>query len=220
MTAKTFEELEAMEVGQLKGILKSLDVNVPDLDYRKSENKTKLVQLVYDVQQVPADEPGQDEKAAADEATAERSEAAEVDIDAILDEIAVFFGGTIEPVGETPDEVTIFAILSEDGNTIEEGTFAQLKDKMEAVQRQEQENAAATVEAGSEERAPAPVPVLDDAAVSEIDKRLLPLKKIGLKVEIGQDVVKLRFGSKAVTTTVHQPVHRIVKTAETLVRVR
>jgi hypothetical protein len=215
--AKSFEELEAMEVGQLKGILKSLDVAVPVLDYRKSENKTKLVQLAYDVQQADPVEPVGEEKADTSEADAQRAEDSEIDIDAMLDQVADFFGGTIEAVGETEDEVTIFAVVSEDGNEIERGTFLKLKEKVEAVRRQEAENAAAMPDLP---RTPEEQAAPSEESLSEIDQRLLPLKRIGLKVEVGQDVVKLRFGSKAVTTTVHQPVHRIVKTAETLVKVR
>lgn len=53
---KTLEEVMLMDVPQLKGILSSLDIPFPDLDYRKSENKQKLVQLVFDIQQPDVDQ--------------------------------------------------------------------------------------------------------------------------------------------------------------------
>ena len=215
---KSFEELESMEVGQLKGILNGLGVDIPDLDYRKGENKTKLVQLVYDVQQPEEETPeGED---AEEEAEAEDNPEADIDVEALLDEVADFFGGTIDIVGETDDEVTVFAVKSESGNTIEEGTFQALRDKMLTIQRQEAENAAAQLSPEQPEENAEPAPVASEEVISEVEERLKPLKSLGLKAEIGQDVVKLRFGGKAVTTTVHQPVHRIVKTAETLIKIK
>lgn len=212
---QTLEELEEMDTGQLKGILESLDVAVPDLDFRKAENKAQLAQLVYDVQQ-PEHVEDEDDGDKEPEAPKEQPKKTDTDIDGMIQEIAEFFGdedADIEPIGETQDGVTIFTVYSADGNELESGTFLELQEKMRLVKNQVGDLEVQQPEEEKDEMPEAP----KEEFTSEIDERLAPLKRIGLKYEVQEHCVKLQFGAKIATTTVHQPVHRIVRAAEQLV---
>ncbi len=57
----TIEELQRMEVIQLKSILNSIGVKIPDLDYRSSQNKLTLAKIAFDIQEPEKTESSEDE---------------------------------------------------------------------------------------------------------------------------------------------------------------
>ena len=129
MTAKTFEDFETMEVDQLKGILKDLDVAVPQLDFRKAENKAKLVQLAYDVSQ-PEPSP-EDEQSAEDKPEEKKPVTTSADFEAQKQEILDHFGATdLIEAGEDDDGVNLFSVFDEMEDVEKaSGTFLELLDQ-------------------------------------------------------------------------------------------
>lgn len=210
---KTLDELRLMPPAQLKGIAQSLGVEPPKLDYRKAENKEKLVMLVYDVQQpeARADEK-QDNTVKIDDI----EPAASLSIDEKIALMEEAWGAKLEPVDETEEGATIFAVvdLVED-EEITRGTFLSLWDEY----AQNPEAATQDVPLSEEPEDPAAVPEVTTGNPAEIEKSLNPLRRAGLKFEINGGAVKLEYGSKVMTTTVNQPLHRIVRVAETLCRI-
>lgn len=208
---KTLEELEQMTVDQLKGIATGLGAD-PKANIRKPE----LVQMVYDIQQPDAPD-------AEDNTPAEPEVSKEVttgdDVEAKLEEIATFFGGELIEDGEADNGATIFSVVNEDADEITRGTFLELYDAIHAG------DADLTVDepADPNDHTPAveeidtTIPdVENEEALTEIERALNALRSYGLKYSIDGSTVRLQAGSKVQTTTLNQPAHRVVATAEQL----
>lgn len=210
---KSLDELELLNMEQLKGIATSLGAT-PKANILKAQ----LVQLVYDLQQ--PDAPPAEENIAPPDATSlpEPADIGEI-IDAQITAVCDFFEGTVEPVGEDNQGATLFAVLNLAGEEVARGTLLDLHNAVV--------NATTEVEApliAVEELAPPvpEVPVLQDTGntLPEIEKALKAMGRLGLRYQIDGSVVTMQFGSKIVTTTLNQPARRVIRTAETLCNFR
>lgn len=215
---KSFEELEMLTIPQLTAIATDLGVDVP-----KKTNKAAIVQLVYDVQQPAPDESDEDVDSAPEANKDVDTEAAfERDLQTIVDH----FNGTVAiEVDETTDGAAIFAVMDElTDEELARGTFLEL---LVQVAPKPNEPVDLDKEAGVgqndlvedpdfEEINTETPPLADDDNLTIIEKGLKPLRHYGLTYSIEGSVIKLRAGSKNVTTTLNQPTHRVIRTAEQL----
>lgn len=225
MMAKSIDELNLMPASQLKGILNQLGVDAPDLDYRKAENKDKLVQLVYDVQQperpeVEADESAEGEEAKTEATPEDDGKADDVNVDQVLEDLGDFFGGKIQPLDEDEDGVVIFQVINGQGAELESGTFVELKQKKDAEERRQKAQQNALPSITIDEDPQGKLPKVPDKKLNDLRERLKPLQALGLKADIGNHSVRFRFGNQPKTTTLHQPIKLIVRVAESMVKVR
>lgn len=214
---KSLEDFESMTVPQIKGILTGLGVDVP-----KDAKKPDLVRLAFDVQQpVEPEQPPEDPKPL-DEQSKEINTQAK--IDEKLEEIADFYEGEIAPDGENEQGETIFVVTDLAGDEVARGTFLELQTHVENELKSQQDDGAAegfveTPLAESFDDVEAP-PVQNEDNLAMIEDGLKPLATFGLRYTIDGSVIKLTRGGKTVSTTVNQPAHRVVRTAETLCNFR
>lgn len=222
---KSFEELEIMTVPQLKGIAESLAVNVP-----ANISKAKLVQLVYDVQQ-PA--PDEDKTDPAPDPVKELTIAEE--FEAKKQEIADFFEGEIVDTEDEIEGEQVFAVFDPLADAeIVRGTFAELYAEVKGA-----ESEAANGTAGIDQSKPGDTgfqeielsdpaavqnhttpKIQSDSDVAEIEEALKVLQALGLRYKIEGSVIQFTKGPKVVSTTLNQPKHRVIRTAEQLCNFR
>lgn len=224
MTQQTLEDFESMEVGQLKGILEGLDVAVPDLDFRKGENKAKLAQLAYDVSQpdTPQDELDLEQPTPDEPKPITTNE----EIEAQKQEILDFFGATdlVESGVREDDDVVIFKVVDElTEEDKAEGTFLELLDQVRAPEASQEPPSLDEQTQDNEPEPPALEDVVtetpdiaDDDNLAEIKNGIEPLRALGLKYTIDGSTIQFRVGSKRQTTTLNQPAHRVVNVAQLL----
>lgn len=210
---KTLEELRLLSPAQLKGIAQSLGVEPPKLDYRKHENREKLVMLVYDVQQPEASVSEEAEKTVKFDDTPPPEHLSIDEKIAILEET---WGARLREVGENDDGVTIFSVVDAADDEFYKGTFLELWDIYLNTQSN---NALQDIPLSEEPEDPAAVPEVSTGDPGAVEKALTPLRRTGLNFEVIGGAVKLQYGSKTVTTTINQPLHRVVRVAEQLCRV-
>lgn len=220
---KTFEDLEGMTVAQLTAIATDLGLS-PNAKIKKPE----LVQLVYDAQQPEPTEPVEAEAPVGEKRPVTTGE----EFEGKLKEIAEHFGGTdVIEAGENEDGVSIFTVVDE--LTDEEkatGTFLELYEQAKnAPAPNEPIDLDKEAGTGENEMSALPdleevitetPPVADDDNLAEITEGLKPLKNFGLHYKIDNSVIQFRVGSKVVSTTLNQPAHRVVRTAEQLCNFR
>lgn len=209
---KTLEDLEQMTIAQLEGIAVGLGANVPS-----KVKKADLVQLVYDIQQ-----PTEDEQTEADDTPAEepkRDVKTVEEVDTKKAAIEKHFGGELIEDGEQ-DGIVMFAVIDEDAETLAQGTFLALH--KQAIGEEEPADAGTLgdvpldTEPQPEEPDALPVELIATEGLDEIKKALNVLRAYGLKYEIDGGIVRLTKESRTITTTLNQPAHRVVRTAETL----
>mgnify|MGYP001947422818 CR=1 FL=1 len=208
---KTLEDLNNLTKAQLGGILQSLDVAVP-----KKAGKEQLVQLVYDVQQPDAapQEPIEEEVAVA----ADKPILTEDMIENYKTTIEDHFGGVLEEAGTRDDGAIEFSVVDEDGAETAYGTLLELFDLAVTAPTEGTPLAFEEVPLNEVEETP-PELTTDGSTVEKVKKALNALHPFGLRYEINGGAVKLWVGSKAQTTTLNQPAHRVVRIAETLCNV-
>ena len=214
---KTMEELNLMTVPQLKGIATGLGVET-----KANVKKDDLVRLVYDVQQPDAVEAEEGRQAPAEEQSINDLENKDITDDEKLDEkfeiIEQHFEGVIEKTDEDIDGVPVFAVFDADNEEVVRDTFQNIWDEVlkanapvtEANEPMEVEDMSMPAEAEPE------VTTGDKKAV---DKALKPLKRVGLSYEINGGCVTLQHGSKKQTTTINQPLSKVVRVAEHMCKV-
>lgn len=221
---KSFQDLEAMQVPQLKAIARDLGIA-----HANNIKKADLVNLVFHAQQPDPDELEQDQKnreegAKVEQNIAENQPTAAEKVDQMLEKISTFFGGNLVETEEEDDGV-VFEVVDPTGDVIVSGTYSQLVEKMEEaekirIQMQLEQNPkdikpldANELSVPEPERGVAP-PAVPQEQIEVIENELAPLRKLGLKATLTSDSVELVYRGRTVTTTIHQPVHRIVKVAE------
>lgn len=223
---KTIEELNELTITQLKGIATSLG-GTPDAKIKKAD----LVQLVHQIQQP---EPNEGDDTGNESLPADESKPITTDAELATRLAAIaehFEGAETNIVAETDDGVPVYAVV--DGVTDEElarGTFVELEKEMKNVGFSnkpldlDKEAGVGENDITADpmfEEVNTETPVLEDEDnFAEIKKGLNVLLNMGLKYEVQGSVVKLKYGSKAVTTTLNQPAHRVVRTAEGLCNFR
>lgn len=218
--SKSFEDLEQLTVDQLKGIATDLG-----LDPKANIKKAELVQLVYDAQQPEPEAEDQDETPADPDKPITTNEEFEARVQAVVDH----FGGTdaVED-GENEDGAIIFKIVDE--LTDEEkarGTLLELEDQVvgapigeDAPPLDEDVKPEAPAEPDLEEVVLETPDLADEDNFAKIKEGLKPLGNFGLQYTVDGSVIQFRVGSKRVTTTLNQPAHRVVRTAEQLCNFR
>ncbi len=234
---KTLEELRATPLVQLKAI--GRDLQIP---FAANISHEKLAKLLFETQQpdpdmIALDEENKAKALEAEQAKAEeKKETAAVQVDAKLSELAEFFAGNIEE-GEEDDNGTFnFAIVDPaTGDVIVEGTYAELVSKMEEVAKIRAEEAFQSAKNFKEAQVPvdpaalsipddlptgANMPQAPSEHIQDIERELGLLRKLGLRFAVSNDAVDMSFGGRNLTTTVHQPLHRIVGVAEQLISKR
>jgi hypothetical protein len=232
---KSLPELQATPLPQLKAIAKDLQITYP-----KNVTAPKLASILFEAQQpdkeqLDQDEANKEKAVEQDLANAEKQPSAEAQVDAMLTKIADFFGGNLEEdeSSDGSDDGFVFAVIDPaTGDVIVKGTFAELSDKMDELEKIRAQEAFASAKAMREAKQ-APIdpsalsaeeiptktdtmPTPPDGHVKAIEDELSALRKLGLRATVNQDDVELTFRGRTVSTTVHQPVHRIIRTAEQL----
>lgn len=214
---KTLEDFETMTVPQLVGILNSLDIAIP-----KKARKEELVQLVYDTQQPSPDNV---ENETEKELETNKDVATQDQFERDLQRIVDHFNGTAAVEVDEIDDVIIFAIMDElTDEELARGTFLELQaqvapnsnepvdlDKEAGVGKNE-----IVEEPDLEEVVLETPPIANDENLAIIENGLKPLRQYGLKYSIDGSVIKLKAGAKFVTTTLNQPTHRVIRTAQQL----
>lgn len=227
---KTLPELQSTPLPQLKAIATALAIT-----FHPNIGQAKLANIVFNAQQPDQDQLKQDEvnsedAKAEDEEAAKKRQSGEEEVDAMLTELETFFEGTIEETAEDDSNGTVFAINDMAGEVIVQGTYVELVTKKEEIERIK---AAEAFESAKNLKA-AQQPIIDPSELSipergtpapaapegwhkQVEEQLNPFKKLGLKFHTDNDTVYLHFANRELTTTIHQPLHRIVRTAEALV---
>jgi len=222
---QTMEELGLLTKAQLTGIAQNLDVAVP-----KKAKHAQLVQLVFDVQQ-PDGEADKEPKVGDDVniddnapgTDAKRASFSEEDADKMLSDLGTALGGELEPEGADANGVATYSVLDVVGEVIARGTFLELRELAKAKTPDPEADTLGEVDLG-EEVAPEPTKVqVATETVNghnvEVAKALNPLARLGLQHQIVGETIKLSLGSKTITTTLNQPKHVIIRTAEAFCKV-
>lgn len=220
---KSLPELEQVHYDELKHIGVQLG-----LDFPGNIKKTDLAKLIFNAQQ-PNSEEVREEEQRAEEAkrkealdAAEKEETADKQLEGILTGIVETLGGAdYEETGETEDGEAIFAIVDVSGAPLVVGTFAELqtaKENIVAARTKAQyesrfKNIEPSERPGQPDQGNTPEPASPDQ-LAKIESELKVMGKLGLKSTIGNHTVLLEYRGRLIETTVHQPVHRIVRLAE------
>ena len=223
---KSFEDLETMTIDQLNAIATDLGIT-PKAKIKKAE----LVQLVYDAQQPEPSEDDDNDEVQEELSLEEQSKPIDTaeQIEARKLAVAEALGGTaIEEAKTTDDGVVIFAVIDElTDEEVARGTLLELEDQAQGAPiGEDAPNLDAPEDANEpeppmgEERVLETPELADDGNFALIEEGLKPLASVGLKYTVDGSVIKLRSGSKVVTTTLNQPAHRVVRTAEQLCNFR
>lgn len=206
---KTLEELEQLTKPVLEGIITELG-GTP----KKNAKKGELVQLAYDMQQ-PDDAPSEDEtteEVSLDDNAPSGNEFSEEEVQIAHDAIEDFFDGELTATEDTDEKgATIYNVVDVVGDIVATGTFLNLYN--DATDGEAALEGAEEVEAEPE---PVEPPEVTSGDAKEVEKALKPLQTLGLRYEISGGAVSLTFGSKKITTTINQPLRRVVGTAQRL----
>jgi len=210
---KTFEELEIMTVPQLKGIAQSLGADVPS-----NIKKPALVQLVYDIQQPAPPEENQNNDAPEDESKPVTTDAEIAERRQVI--LEHFDAEELEEDGDNGDGATVFKVMDLVGDEVARGTLVELYALATASAEPEPESDAGFTETPLDDVDTSTPAINNEDAVGEVQKALNALAPYGLRYAIDGSTIKLSAGSRSVTTTLNQPAHRVVKTAEQLCNFR
>lgn len=212
---KTLEELRLLSPTQLKGIAQSLGVEPPKLDYRTAENREKLVMLVYDVQQPQTPTDAQDLKTV--KLDDNPPPPASVDIEKRLELIADTFGARLEDIDIDENGAVIYSVIDlVEDEEVRRGTYAELWALVQEKLGAPTETLGEVPLSEPETEAP---PVAIEGVAAEVEKHLNALRRTGLTFEVNGGLVKMCYRSETVTTTLNQPLHRIIRVAEHLCKV-
>jgi hypothetical protein len=196
---KSIEDLEQMNIPQLKSIASQLGIGV-----KAKTPKADLVMMVYNIQQPEAVEEETEETEPAKDKPINTKELVQADI-ARLEE---FFGGKLEKCGETEDGELIFNITHND-REITRGTLKELSKAFTEGDK--------IIEEQVQHIADPSLPALQNGDVLPgIQEALDALSLYGLSYNIDGSCISMKVGSSEVCTTLNQPAHRVVRTAEAL----
>lgn len=214
---KTFEDLEALTIPQLTAIATDLGVKVP-----QKAKKAEIVQLVYDVQQP---DPTEEEENKDPEPEENKPTNVDKEFEDKLGSIIDHFEGTHANEVDEVDGVIVYAIVDElTDEELARGTFLELEAQVapkpnEPVDLDKEAGVGENELPGEpdiEETVLDTPDLKDEDDLAAIERELKPLRQYGLKYKIDGSVIRFQLGSKVATTTLNQPTHRVIRTAEQL----